>query len=146
MIDRRKNDDVQWLLRTTAYRPDGVFSELYNGSDLFCVTCEHAYQNDAAWVPKIPRGATYTCKRGMHNLVTYNKGQPFETFEIIGIAGHTGLLFHPGNFNRDSNGCVLVGKELRQQLPEWWVTNSRDMFADFMKALEGVDEFSLRVE
>lgn len=136
---------MDWLLRTIAYRPDGVFSELYNGADLFCSTLEHAYQNEVAWIPKIPRGATYTCKRGMHNLVTYNKGLPFETFEVTGVAGHTGILFHPGNFNRDSSGCILVGKELKQGV-EWWITHSKDQFASFMKTLEGIDEFSLRVE
>lgn len=136
---------MNWLLRTTAYRADGIFSELYNGPDLFCVTLEHAYRNDVAWIPKIPRGATYTCNRGTHNLVTYNKGLPFETFEITGIAGHTGILFHPGNFNRDSNGCVLVGKELKQDV-DWWISHSKDKFAEFMTALADVDEFQLRVE
>jgi Family of unknown function (DUF5675) len=135
-----------WLLRTTAYRADGIFSELYNGQDLFCVTLEHAYPNDASWLPKIPRGSTYTCVRGMHSLEHYNSGFTFATFEVTGVTGHSGILFHPGNFNKDSNGCILTGKQLMQDGADWYISHSQETFANFLKALEGIDEFQLRVE
>ena len=135
-----------WLLRTTAYRPDGIFSELYQDATLFCVTLEHAFQNDASWLPKVPRGATYTCIRGMHSLDHYNAGKPFETFEITGVVGHSGILFHPLNFNRESDGCCGPGRELKQEPAGWWITRSQDAFSALMSALEGVDEFPLRIE
>ncbi len=137
---------MDWLLRTTDYRADGIFSELYNGQDLFCVTLEHAYPNDASWLPKIPRGATYTCVRGMHQLAHYNGGQPFETFEVTGVTGHSGILFHPGNFNRDSIGCILPGRAIMQEGQDWYVARSQDAYSAFMSALNGIDEFQLQVE
>ena len=138
---------MDWLLRTTDYRADGIFSELYDGLDLFCKTIEHAYeQPEGSWMPKLPRGVTYTCKRGFHRLEKYNKGDRFETFEITGVPGHTGILFHPGNFNRDSNGCVLPGTTLRTDANGWMVQHSQDAFAKLKSALVGVDEFQLAVE
>jgi hypothetical protein len=139
---------MNWLLRTTAYRPDGIFSELYQDATLFCVTLEHSYKEpgmDGKWLPKIARGATYTCKRGMHSLEHYNGGKEFETFEVTGVEGHSGLLFHPGNVNANSIGCVLPGRELRQDPAGWWITRSQDAFSTLMSALEGVDEFELEV-
>lgn len=135
-----------WLLRTTDCRLDGIFSELYKAKDIFMVTLEHAYPNQASWAPKIPRGATYTCRRGLHSLDHYNQGMPFETFEILGIPGHTGLLFHPGNWNKDSNGCVLTGRYIRHDAAGWWVTQSVAAYSSFMADLMGQDEFQLRVE
>lgn len=146
---------MNWLLRTTAYRPDGIFSELYQGAALFCVTLEHAFESvdDKGPVPKLPRGATYPCRRGtgpaeggLHVLKHYNKGLPFDTFEICEVPGHSGILFHPLNFNRESDGCVGTGREIQRDPADWWITHSQDTFAKLMSALEGVDEFELEVQ
>jgi hypothetical protein len=136
---------MSWLLGTTDYRADGIFSVLYSGETTFCVILEHAFDHDGAWLPKLPRGVTYTCRRGMHRLDHYNKGEPFETFEVMNVPGHSGILFHPGNFNHNSDGCLLTGAELKTENSEWWITQSGDTFARFMQALAGIDEFELEV-
>ena len=134
-----------WLISTTDYRADGIFSEFYQDDELFCRTLEHAYPNDGSYVPKLPRGATYTCVRGMHTLEHYNGGKPFETFEITNVPGRTGILFHPGNTNKDSDGCVCTGMTLISD-KTWMIQRSQDAFSRFMSAMSGVDEFQLRVE
>ena len=137
---------MDWLLQTMDFREDGIFSELRVDGDLFCVTLEHAYPNNGLWAPKLPRGATYRCVRGLHRLRNYNKGDVFETFEITGVSGHSGILFHPGNKNEDSDGCVLVGKKRDQTITNIViVTHSRDTFARLMEELKGIDDFMLRV-
>jgi hypothetical protein len=138
---------VAWRLNTTDQRPDGIFSALYSDETRLGVTLEHAYEDaDGNWRPKLPRGATYRCRRGMHRLSHYNKGEPFETFEVMDVPGHSGILFHPGNFNRDSDGCLLTGSELKTESSEWWVTQSSATFRRFMQTLSGIDEFELTVE
>ena len=70
----------------------------------------------------------------------------FETFEVLGVEGHTGLLFHWGNFNRDSEGCILTGEEdFTSDSGERMVTASRKAFAEFMDMQKGVDSFLLAV-
>lgn len=138
---------MAWALYTTDSRQDGIFGELYQNGELFGVTLEHAYEDidNDTWLPKLLRGATYTCRRGMHRLEHYNKGEPFETFEVMNVPGHSGILLHVGNFNRDSDGCILLGVKLDRTNADWWITESRTTFAKFMKALDGVDEFELEV-
>lgn len=119
----------------------GVFGEMILDDKHFCYTAERAYDDNK---PKIPDGE-YTCKRGMHKLSDL---QEFETFEIKGVKGHWGLLFHKGNWaQKDSTGCVLLGTGIGYMLKGGkMLTASKTAFAKFMKALEGVDEFTLVVK
>lgn len=114
----------------------GIFGELRDEKGgLVAVTLEHSY----SCVPKIPPG-TFTCKRGMHRLESMN--QDFETFEIMDVPGHSNILFHFGNVNGDSAGCVLLGEEVWHEM----ITKSRITFAAFMALQAGVDSFELLVE
>lgn len=97
-------------------------------------TLEHNYNDEA----KIPSG-TYKCIRGIHHLGAALT--PVETFEVTGVAGHTGLLFHTGNYNSDSNGCILLGQGENGHM----IIGSRDAFKVFMASLEGINEFTLEV-
>lgn len=115
-------------------KPTGIFGSLQDDSgNVICVTLEHSYD----CVPKVPNG-TYKCIRSIHAL---HDGVKFETFEITGVAGHSGILFHIGNYNGDSSGCVLLGKTVNGDA----ITNSKVTFNKFMTMLVEVDEFTLTV-
>jgi hypothetical protein len=94
---------------------------------------------------KIPNGV-FDCVRGIHAL---EDGVPFETFEITGVEGHSGLLFHWGNYNKNSKGCVCTGEDFvdapKSSVHEDMVTNSRATFAKLMTLQTGVDRFQLTV-
>lgn len=132
-------------LRRTSFEADGIFGVFtFDGDDdAFMETLEHAFfQGNGEYAPIIPNG-TYTCVRGTHAL---SNGVPFQTFEITGVNGHSGLLFHAGNFNKDSHGCVLCGQEeVKQANGEMMITGSRTRFAQFMARLDGVQSFQLEV-
>lgn len=140
---------MDMVLHRNQYREDGIFSQILslNDDELF-VSVEHAYYNADMWRPKVPNGI-FTCQRGMHRL----KGmtEDFETFEILSVPHCTGILFHWGNWNENSEGCVLLGKtmvetpHLGKEHVEM-VTNSRTAFAEFMAMQKGVDHFRLYVE
>lgn len=118
---------------------NGIFSELVDSTGNKYITLEHAYlQPDGSYKPKIING-THKCVRGQHQL---HSGPPFSTFEITGIPGHSNLLFHVGNYNSDSDGCILVGLQRMQDM----VAVSKLAFKRFMDSLDGVNEFSLTVE
>ncbi len=121
--------------------------------ELLAYTLEHAYVTGhdeaglASFAAKLPEG-TYTCVRGTHQL---HNSSPFQTFEVTGVPGHTGILFHVGNYNSDSDGCVLLGRRLIQD--ESGTTRSGSMlsgsrlaFDAFMARMEGVDSFTLVVK
>jgi hypothetical protein len=123
---------------------DGIFGELHSEhGQRIAETLEHAYPTSSGYAPKIPAG-TYVCVRSLHRL--HGMTEDFETFEITGVTGHEGLLFHWGNYNNDSEGCVLVGQDLKAlSTGERMITNSRAEFAAFMALQEGVDTFTLVV-
>lgn len=144
-------------------REDGIVSRFWDdGGEVIAITLEHSFDGE----PKIPNG-TYTCVRGTHRIpwrsivndpfiaeigakiVTIDGEQliEFETFEITGIDGHKNILFHWGNYNEDSDGCVLTGQAyaLISGGTRAMVTNARATFAKFMAAMKGVDSFPLSV-
>lgn len=124
-------------------RPDGIFSTLTSEDGHFtAVTLEHAYLVNNQWLPKIYDG-TFTCVRGTHQLE--NMKSPFETFEITGVIGHTNLLFHMGNWDKDSSGCILLGENIALSSQGQMVTSSDAVFEKFMSLQAGVQSFTLKV-
>jgi hypothetical protein len=125
-------------------RSDGIFGELTNSkNEVVAYTLEHAYANaDGTYSPKIPVG-TYVCKRGQHQLASMK--QPFETFEVQNVPNHANILIHMGNWNCDSEGCVLVGEAITDSFKGKMVTNSKNVFAEFMQLQKGCDTFTLVV-
>lgn len=129
-------------LGLVAERKDGIFYVVLLDGIKLCWALTHAYPalDGKGWEPKTPDGE-YIAKRGTHTL---HNGVPFETFEITGVPGHSGILFHKGNFNRDSEGCYLLG-ELDTSNAAWDVLSSGIAFGKFMTALEGFDNVALRI-
>jgi hypothetical protein len=124
---------------------DGVFGEI---PELNLKTLEHAYQVKGpdgrltgSFDAKVPKG-TYTCVRGKHTLPN---GEEIETFEVLNVPGHTGILFHPGNKYQDSAGCFLVGIDVVCVGHQNMITTSRLAFHEFMDAQQDVDQFVLTV-
>lgn len=113
------------LVRTKV-SPYGVFGELRQLSGApVCFTLEHVFNGR----PALPDGI-YTCVRGLHRLAGH--ADPFLTFEVMNVPGHTGILLHRGNVNADSHGCILLGT----QANETALLSSHIAFEKFM-ALQG---------
>jgi hypothetical protein len=117
----------------------GTYGQLFSEQgELICLTLEHAYLFDHGWYPKVNDG-TYICQRGDHIL---ESGEEIETFEIMNVPNHTGILFHRGNTENNSSGCVLLGSRLSGNT----LLNSTVAFNKFMALQDGVDQFTLLVE
>lgn len=132
---------MNMTLKRTMFRDDGIFGELTgDGGQTIATTLEHSYDLK----PKIPDGV-YTCVRGTHAL---HDGVPFITFEITGVEGHSGLLFHQLNYNEESDGCVGLGKRLGWRLggKTRMITFSKQAFEEFMELQKYVDSFELTVQ
>lgn len=135
------------ILNRTEYESDGIFGQLLDeNNNIICVTLEHAYDSsngDGSYAPKLPAGI-YTCERGQHQLA--NMKAPFTTFEIMNVPGHTNILYHVGNYNKDSEGCVLLGQEISSFEGHNVITHSKAAFQKFMELQENIDQFTLTVK
>lgn len=104
-------------------------------------TLEHVYQQpNGSWLPKVPVGI-YTCNR--HPPIRL----PYETFELENTPDFmgqpvNGILIHIGNYLKDSEGCILIGKGQTENM----ITNSKEAFDEFMKTLEGINSFDLTIK
>lgn len=130
---------MKLILTRIFFRPDGIFSELSDEKGkIIAKTLEHSYDLK----PKLYDGG-FVCKRGKHRLegMTHD----FETFEITGVKGHTNILFHTGNWNADSEGCVLLGSGIAQSSKGQMITGSKATFAEFLHLMNGLDSFELVV-
>jgi hypothetical protein len=109
---------------------NGIFGVLIDvhGQEV-AYTLEHSYSENGTYVPKLPIGI-YACVIGEHQLST---GGPQQLYEVTGIEGHTGILFHKGNYNRDSNGCILLGTSVGNG----FISRSQAAFDKFMQLQNG---------
>lgn len=131
-------------------RADGIFSDLTReDGSLLAQTLEHSYEATALpdgtpqYRAKIIKGE-YTCERGDHRL--HGMEKPFTTFEVKSVPNCFGILFHWGNFNKDSEGCVLVGGYIeRAEDGSQMVTESRKAFDRFMNEMSRANTFELIV-
>ena len=129
------------ILTRKNYSLYGITGELCDESGKhLCFTLEHAYQVGATYLPKVAAGV-YNCTRHPPNRL------PYETFELQDVppfqaALVSGILIHVGNYNGDSEGCILVGLEQGQGC----ILESKKAFDMLMGVQADVASFTLTVK
>jgi hypothetical protein len=121
-------------LKTVAVREDGCFSVLLWDGRPFAVSVERTFENGR---PVITQNE-YKCTRSM-----YIKGG-YEAFEIH-VPGHTRILFHKGNVEEDSVGCVIVAGSFGVVRGRTAVLDARTGFGGLMELTAGLAEFYMVV-
>lgn len=122
-------------LKRIAVLNDGAFGVLLSNGVPFAVTLERTY--DPGNTVKIGAGF-HECTRSR-----YAKGG-YDTFEIA-VPGHDRILFHKGNVELHSEGCVLVAESFAVMGDKPGVSMSAEGFGEFMKRAGDLDSFTLEV-
>lgn len=143
------------FLTRTDFFEDGIFGNLYNDDKtLYLSTLEHAFpvipdggSVGTTWSPIVQPGQ-YTCVLGAHQL---DHGGPQSLYCIEGVVdakgnSHSGICFHKGNFNRDTEACVLLGMGRLLGPKGDMITLSDQAFLLFMAYMNGVPSFQLTVQ
>jgi hypothetical protein len=125
---------ILFQLKRVAVHEYGAFGVLLKQDIPFAVTLERTFENLRVVVPT----GTVVCKSS-----TYYKGG-YPTYELI-VEGHSRVLFHKGNKEEHSRGCVLVAESFHDFGDVPGVANSAGGFKEFMKLTEGVPAFRLEV-
>jgi hypothetical protein len=71
------------------------------GQAPFAVTLELPWEQNARRISKIPAGS-YRCAR-------VQSPKFGDTFEVTDVEGRSHILFHWGNYVKDTEGCILIG-------------------------------------
>jgi hypothetical protein len=124
---------------------DGTYGVILAGTKPILLTLEESWKGNRQNESCIPSGL-YTCKR----VISPNFG---ETFEITGVVDRDDILFHPGNTEINTLGCILTGSEwgtlkaedddTGETEDQAAVLESQKAFKKFMSYLQGHDQFKL---
>ncbi len=118
------------VLERFAYSNDGTFGylELPNG-EVLC-TVERPWLNNQKSISCIPVGEYQCVPR------RYNRGG-YDAVEVVDVPNRSYILFHKGNFVRNSRGCILVNSSHGGNYTDWFGVDSKNAFDIFMKYSEG---------
>lgn len=111
----------------------------------FALTLEREWKDNARGESCIPLG-TYTCLR-CRVSPDYNGDSPKfgDTFQVMDVPGRKNILFHKGNIESNSHGCILVGEQFGLIENHRAVLSSRAGFEEFKDILRHHDSFLLHV-
>ena len=66
-----------------------------------------------------------------------------ETFIVNNVPGRTGILFHAGNWEEHTEGCILLGTSIIED--KRGVSNSKNAMIKFLTYLKGFDKAHLTI-
>lgn len=108
---------------------EGTFGVLKIDKRVFCVTLEPEDKLNKSNESSIP-AQQYMCQRA----TSPSHG---ETFRVKDVPERYGILFHKGNTETDTAGCILLGQYTDKLRGNRAIKNSGDTFKAFMLELEG---------
>lgn len=105
----------------------------------FCFTLEDEYrETKVVHETRIPAGEYRLGLRQVGNFAAKYRGRfaPWHTLgmvEIRGVPGFTNILFHCGNTDEDTSGCILLGDgaDLNGLAPGMMITKSSSAYGRF---------------
>ena len=114
-----------------------TYGVLIQGDIPFAVTLERPWKDNKRGESCIPKGV-YTCV-----MVKSPKFGP--TWMVQNVPGRSEILFHKGNLEDDSHGCILVGESFNPVLGRPGITASKEGFEEFMKITSMCTSFPLEI-
>jgi len=116
--------------------PVGVFGELLDeAGNHMCYTCEPPDKNNKTRESCIPEGL-YALKQRDSLVVERSSGGEFTRgWEVMNVPDRSFIMFHVGNTEDDTHGCILVGYTLAGINQKWAVGSSRTAFRHFMRSV-----------
>ena len=128
----------QMTLKRIASNPSRTFGVLIdNDGDPFAVTLEDPWNGNEVNISCIPFGK-YLCKKR-------HSPRFGDTYEVKDVQGRTHILFHKGNTEEDTHGCILIGEEFGYLGGDPAILNSGKGYKEFKRKLFGVPEFLLNI-
>ena len=126
------------LIRLEENYQHGTFGVLLVQTKVFCVTLEPADLQNLQNKSSIP-AQQYICER-------YSSSKYPDTFQIMNVPGRNYVLFHSGNINEHTQGCVLLAQYFGKLKNNRAVLNSGKTFDMFMKLMTNYDKFHLTIK
>ena len=116
------------LIRVSSTEENGTHGVLLDHGVPFALSLEPPDRNNEPYESCIPAGV-FICKY-------VNSPRFGGTYEIKEVPNRSHILFHKGNFTKDTSGCVLVGERFEVVgTSEAAILSSGEGFDEFMKRM-----------
>jgi hypothetical protein len=135
------------ILKRVSSDEDGTYGVLLLNERIIALTLEDSWKDNRRNVSCIPEGS-YLCR------LTYSP-KFGKTYEVLDVPNRSNIIFHWGNTEKDTEGCILLGLipstliavdddtgKLERQPA---VLNSKVAFSRFMKLMGGDDYIALTI-
>ena len=124
------------LIRLETNPKYGTFGILLVEGQVFCVTLEPYDMDNMKSISNIP-AQQYICEK-------YKSPSYGRTFKIMNVPGRSDVLFHAGNYAKNTKGCILLAQYFGKLRGDRAVLNSGITFKKFMAIMED-DYFLLTI-
>ena len=104
---------IQIELKRIAKRKDYTIGQLYVDGTYLCDTLEPTWRNLAQGARKL-KGRTAIPEGRYPVVVTHSPRFDAWLPLLVGVPGFTGIRIHAGNTAADTEGCILVGQNLKR--------------------------------
>jgi hypothetical protein len=108
----------------------GTFGVLRINKEFFCLTLEPPDQFNQKNISSIP---------AQHYQIRWHESPRHgKTYIVENVPGRSLILFHKGNWVRDTEGCIILGStllKLQNEVSRGGIGNSGNTFRDFMDIL-----------
>lgn len=123
------------LLRHT-FGSAATIGDLYLDGEYFCKTLEDADRKLECDGEKV-HGQT-AIPRGTYDvIIDWSPRFKRELPHVLDVPGFEGIRIHPGNRSADTEGCILVGRDV---LNDDFISDSRSTFLSLLFRMEEVYE------
>ena len=104
-----------------------------------CYTLELPWRRNERRKSCIPDGSYRLARRESPLITRITRDEFREGYEVVPVADRSHIMLHHGNWARNSDGCILVGREPTAIQGELGVPNSLATFRELMKRLKRLE-------
>ena len=123
------------ILKRVIDSPSGTFGTLIHNGVPICVTLENKWMQNKPNISCIPPGS-YQCEL----TVSPKYGK---VFTVLNVPERTHILFHWGNWQENTKGCILVGTSYEVLDGKPGISASKNAFKKLMSVAD--DKFTLTI-
>jgi hypothetical protein len=129
-----------------AYTDNATFGVLKHEGIPFALTLERPWRNNENGKSCIPEGVYRVLRCRKSPDYGFKDSPQFgNTFQVYQVPKRNLILFHKGNIDDDTRGCILVGEQFEVVKGEAGIAASKQGFEQFLDKLKDVDEFELTI-
>jgi hypothetical protein len=127
------------LIRLEEHERHGTLGILRVNKRVYCATLEPPDKLNASNISSIP-AQQYTCR-------PWSTPRYPETWEVCNVPGRSAILFHAGNTEEDTAGCILLGRNHAVlSVDNRGVVNSGNTFQRFLVDMREHSQFHLTIK